>query len=148
VLALAGCGGGGGWQQVSGDGFHFAAPAAWTVSQSGATIAAAHGHVDRMQVQTLGLLRPYRSTLFAAAARELDRRVEQLASLQKGRVASKLTVNVARMDARSYRIVYGALVEEITFVLEGRSEYELLCRRAAATLDKTCRKFVSSFRLD
>jgi hypothetical protein len=149
VLALAGCGGGGGgWQGVSGDGFRFSAPPGWTVAQSSSAVGASQGDVDRVQVQVFHLVQPYQSTLFAEAARELDRRVEQLASLQKGRVASSLTVKVDRMDARSYRIAYGPLVEEITFVLDGRREYELLCRREATAPDETCRRFLASFALD
>ena len=94
------------------------------------------------------LTEPYRSTLFAEATRELDRRVGELASLQKGRVAARLTVRVAGMDARSYRIAYGPLVEEISFVLDRRREYELLCRRSATATDQVCRRFAASFRLE
>jgi hypothetical protein len=148
ALALAGCGGGSsGWQGVSGDGFRFSAPPGWTVTQSGGGADAADGNVDRVQVQLFHLVQPYRSTLFAAAAHELDRRIAQLALLQKGRVQSRATVRVDRMDARTYRIAYGPLVEEITFVLDGRREYELLCRRHSTAADETCRRFLASFRL-
>jgi hypothetical protein len=39
-------------------------------------------------------------------------------------------------------------VNEITFVLDGRREYQLLCRRRASADGETCRAFVRSFRLD
>lgn len=149
MLTLTACGSSSGpsWQSVGGNGFRFDAPAAWAVSQRASEIAASHGRVELVQVVTYRLQRAYRATLFAAAARELDRRVAQLAHLQHGRVASRSTVVVDGMNARSYGLSYGALVEEITFLLDDRREYELLCRRMASTPDTICRRFRESFRL-
>ena len=145
VVILAGCGGGGGdsWQRVTGGGFRFAAPTGWALSRSATTVAAFAGPVDRVQVQTFSLVKPYRSELFAAASRELDRVAAQVGRELNGRVATSATMRVAGMDARTYRIVFGPKVEEITFVFEGRREYELLCRRAATAPDQTCRRFVA-----
>jgi len=56
-------------------------------------------------------------------------------------------VRVDGREARSYRIAYHGLVEEITFVLDDSHEYELLCRRAAGAPDEPCAKLVSSFAL-
>src|SRR5581483_8797892 len=109
----------------------FEAPAGWTVGRGGGGLGASHGSVDLVQVRTFRLVNSYRSELFAAASRELDRRVAELAGLQHGQVAAKNTVRVDRMDARGYRIAYGKLVEELTFVLDEHREFELLCRRAA-----------------
>jgi hypothetical protein len=49
---------------VQGDGYRFEAPETWTVSPN----AASHGPVDRIEVQTFRLVRPYRAELRAAAA--------------------------------------------------------------------------------
>ena len=65
-----------------------------------------------------------------------------------GRVTTRDAARVAGHDARSYRIVYGKRVDEITFVLDGRREYELLCRwRASEGEPGACVLLASSFRL-
>jgi glucokinase len=89
---------------------------------------------------------PYKHTQQVAAARELDNVAARLAQQMKGRVSSRRTLEVAGLDARSYVIVHDALAEEITFVLRGKDEYELLCRRAQGGDDAACRRLVSSFR--
>ena len=133
---------------MTGDGFRFAAPAGWTVAQTARSSAASSGPVNRVEVQTYRLVRPYRAELFDAASRELDRIAGALAVQLHGRVASRATTRVAGRDARSYRIDYDSRVSEITFVLDGRREYELLCRRPAAAASDTCAAFVRSFALD
>ena len=70
-----------------------------------------------------------------------------LAAQQKGRVRSRAPLAVAGLDARTYAIDYDGKTEEITFVLRGSDEYQLLCRRSAGGVDEACRKLVSSFRL-
>jgi hypothetical protein len=150
VTILAGCGGAGsvGMQQISGSGYRFQAPVAWSVTRATATTAASSGPVDLVQVQTFRLVKPYRPELFAAASRELDRVAAQLARQLAGRVAARASGEVAGRHARTYSIEYRDRVDEITFVLDGRREYELLCRRAAASDGKTCRRFLGSFVLD
>jgi hypothetical protein len=132
---------------VAGDGFRFAAPEGWTVSLAARSSAASSGPVNRIEVQTFRLVRPYRAELFDAASHELDRVAGTLAVQLRGRVASRKTTRVADRDARSYRIDYDNRVTEITFVLDGRREYELLCRRPAGAATDTCAAFVKSFRL-
>jgi hypothetical protein len=104
--------------------------------------------VNRIEVQTFRLVRPYRAELFAAASRELDAVARNLAAQLGGRVASSASTKVAGHDARAYRIDFDEHVSEITFVLDGRREYELLCRRLADAGGETCKTFVKSFRLD
>jgi len=149
VLVLTGCGvgAGGGWQTVTGQGFRVAVPAGWTVTRTSGILAASHGRIARVQVQRFRLVRPYRSTLFAAAARELDGVATEVARELHGHVTARSTVEVDGADARSYRVAFGQLVEELTFLLDGRTEFELLCRRAAATGDRVCADFVSRFAL-
>jgi hypothetical protein len=150
VTILAGCGGvrSGGTQEVSGSGYSFRAPEAWSVTRASATTAASSGAVDLVQVQTFRLVKPYRPELFAAASRELDRVAGQLAHQLAGRVVSSASAEVAGRDSRTYGIEYRDRVDEITFVLDGLREYELLCRRAASSDGTTCRRFVGSFARD
>jgi len=151
VLAsiLAGCGGGKNatWQAIGGNGFRFNAPAAWAVSGT----AASDGEVDRVEVVPYRLVRPYAQARRAATFRELDGVVDRLAAQMKGTVTSRSSLQVGARpqgsDARAYTIAFDGKVEEITFVLDGRNEYELLCRRSAAGDDTACRELVSSFQL-
>jgi hypothetical protein len=149
VLILAGCAGGGGGnsQRVTGAGYSFSAPGAWTVTHAAGPVAASSGPVDRVQVEVFRLVRAYRGELLVAASRELDRVAHRLAAGLGGRVASRVAARVAGHDARSYRIVYGKRVDEITFVLDDRREYELLCRRSLEESDAFCRMLVESFEL-
>jgi hypothetical protein len=65
----------------------------------------------------------------------------------EGRLARIATVRAAGRDARSYRIEYNRKAQEITFVLDGRREFQLVCRRAAGGDRRPCRVLVSSFAL-
>jgi hypothetical protein len=133
---------------VKGDGFSFTAPAGWTIEHQRNSLAATSGSVLRLEVLSFTLEKPYRTALFAAAARELDSVAGRVATQLKGKVASSTTVHVAGRKARSYRIEYGpGKVEEIAFVLKGRSEYELLCRRPASSSDTSCADLFASFAL-
>ncbi|HEY3183329.1 MAG TPA: hypothetical protein VGJ77_10870 [Gaiellaceae bacterium] len=146
LLILPACGGGGGGnetQVVRGDGFRFEAPSGWDVRGTVAT----DGAVDRVGVSRFRLVKPYRPALFEAAAMELDRVADRLAGELGGRVAARRTVTAAGARARSYRIDYDGKTTEVTFVLSGRREYQLLCRRRSDTDDAVCRQLVSSFRL-
>jgi hypothetical protein len=46
-----------------------------------------------------------------------------------------------------WRIKTGDALDEYTFVLTGRREYELLCHRPASGGDEACAQLVSTFRL-
>jgi hypothetical protein len=141
---LAGCGGAGkaNWQQVHGVNFTFEAPAGWRVAGT----AASRGPIDRVQVNVFRLVHPYKHGEQAAVARELDSVAARLAQQLKGAVVSRRTVTVGSGDARGYAIDHDSRTEEITFVLQGKREYELLCRRAKGADDSACRKLVASFR--
>ena len=145
VCILAGCGGGGNgnWQQVEGDGFTYDAPSAWTVKGATAT----RGSIDLVQVRVFRLVRPYDATRRAAVARELDGAAARLAAQLTGEVATRRWLVVAGVDGRLYDIRYGAKLEEITFVLDGQREYQLLCRRAASGDDAPCAELLRSFTL-
>jgi hypothetical protein len=133
---------------VKGDGFSFAAPASWTVVRKGPSVAAVDGDVNRVEVVRFTLEKPYRPALFAAASRELDGVASRLAGQLGGKVASKSTSEAGGRKARTYTIDYGSgRTQEITFVLEGRNEYQLLCRRDASASNDACAQLVSTFAL-
>ena len=151
VAALAGCGGGKpagpASKSVQGEGFSFTAAPSWVVSSAGNSTSASHG-VDRLEVLRFTLEKTYRPALFAPTARELDSVAARLATSLGGRVATGSTVRVAGQQARSYRLLYGReRTLEIAFVLSGKTEYELLCRRLVRTPDTACRQFFGTFAL-
>jgi hypothetical protein len=133
-------------QTVSGDGFRFEAPSGWTVVRKGNSVAAVNGAVDRIEVLRFTLEKPYRPALFAAASRELDGVVTRLAHQLSGRVADRATARLTGRKARSYRIDYGpGKTQQIAFVLDGRTEFQLLCRRKSSASDSVCAQLFSSF---
>jgi hypothetical protein len=144
-VILSGCGGSGGgkWQEVQSGELRFDAPTGWAVSGASAT----DGPVSRVEVMTFRLLRPYDPSRRSAVARELDGVAGRLAKELEGRVGAGDWIAVGGLDARSYTVDFGDKVEAITFVLDGRTEYQLLCRRASATPDDACRRLVETFRV-
>ena len=133
---------------MTGEGFHFAAPAGWAVVRKGPSVAAVDGDVDRVEVLRFTLEKTYRPELFAAASKELDGVVSRLAGQLSGKVSSRSTSEVAGRKARSYTIDYGpGKTQEITFVLEGRNEFQLLCRRSSSASNDTCAQLFSTFAL-
>lgn len=133
---------------MDGPGYAFEAPTGWTVTRAKDTIAAASGSVDRVEVRTFKLIRPYEPTHFGEAVRELDDVIAGIAEQLEGKVTSRRTVVVDGRKSRSYVIAYGGdKTQEITFVLRGRSEHQLLCRRKASAADDFCRTLLESFAL-
>jgi hypothetical protein len=151
VLILAGCSGEGTpdpeTQIVAGAGYQFEAPAGWTVTHLKGSAAAASGEVDRVEVRTFRLTRPYRPQLFSSAVPELDSVITRIAQQLSGRVTARRTVLVDGGKARSYVIAYDDKTQEITFVLRGRQEHQLLCRLPAGANDSACRRLLESFAL-
>jgi hypothetical protein len=143
ALILAGCGGAGNanWQQVRGSGFVFNAPEGWSVTGT----AAASGRVQLVEVRVFRLVREYDPSRRLATARELDGATTRLAAQLKGAVAARRWLTVGGLDARSYTIGYAGKSTQITFVLDGRREYELLCRRPAGADDGPCVELLESF---
>ncbi len=109
--------------------------------------AATHGSVDRVEVMRFALVKTYDPVRFAAAAKELDGDAKSLAAQQQGTLASSATVQAAGGKARSYVIDFDGKTEQITFVLDGKQEYELVCRRATGDSATPCTTLVSSFTL-
>jgi hypothetical protein len=126
-IALSGCGGSGPepFRLVSGVGFHFEAPATWTVRRSGSVVTVRDG-VEFVQVARFPLVKAYRPALFAAVARELRVRMGQVARGSRVEDAGDVTVDGIRSHV--YRLPQDGYVDEYTFVLAGRREFQLLCR--------------------
>jgi hypothetical protein len=143
AFILAGCGGGGSsnWQQVRGEGFRYNAPADWTVDGA----AASSGAVNRVEVLVFRLLRPYDPARRAATAHELDRVAAGIASQVNGSISSRRALEVGGLDARSYAVTFDGKIEKITFALQDRREYQLLCRRPAGGDDSACAELLRSF---
>lgn len=148
LCVLAGCGGAPKptSQTLQGTGYRFEAPTPWTAAGTSSSRSASNGPVDRVEVFTFTLERPYRLALFPKAARELDRVAAKLALELRGRISARSTIRVAGRPARSYRLLYGSgRVQEIVFVLRGQREYELVCQRLVSDPDAPCTQLVTSF---
>ena len=148
-LILAGCGGKPQpkLQTVKGPDFQFQAPVGWHVTQSGSTVSVSSG-TNLLRVQTFMLVKPYRHALLHRAVKELDGDVNQLASDLKGKVVGRAILPIAGHDALMSTIAYGKLHQQITFVLDGSREYELICRNDGSTAAATaCAKLASTFSL-
>jgi hypothetical protein len=156
AIVLAGCGGGGhkatisDVKTVTGTGYRFSAPSSWSVHRTGRDVKALSGPVDLVGVTTFTLARAYRPSLWTKAVPALDRTAAALAAQNDGKLRERETVVVAGRRARRYEIDYRAdgkaLVERTAFVLEGRREYQLICRFEAGGDDGACRTLFSSFR--
>jgi hypothetical protein len=151
AVILSGCGGGGTTetptQTVQGAGYRFEAPASWTVKRERGASAVVSGDVDRIEVRTFRLVRPYQTQRFEAATRELDSVISRIAAQLEGQVTSRRTLEVAGRKVRSYVIRYGDRTQEITFVLVGRREHQLSCRRPAGAEPEPCEALLETFRL-
>ena len=132
--------------RVTGPGFSFSAPAGWAVHRVGNRTSAVHGP-ELVQVATFPLQRPYSNRLFRRVEPELAVRMQAVARETGGRLSPGRTVRVAGVRSHSYRVAGSEHVDEYTFLLRGRREFQLLCRRRASSSDEVCRRLVSTFRL-
>jgi hypothetical protein len=147
-LILAGCGGSpqGKTQIVAGNGFRFEAPAGWRVDVTGKQAMASRDS-ELVQVSTFPLVKPYSDALFDRVTKELDARMSALAKQVGGTVAGSGKATAAGIRSHSYRVDVAGHSDEYTFVLRGRREYQLLCRRKTSSGDGFCKQLVRSFAL-
>jgi hypothetical protein len=155
---LAGCGSGGSktpapeLRRVRGDGYSFDAPAAWRVVRGQRTVEARRSDrsVELVRVTVFPLARPFRPALWGRAVAALDRSAAGLATQLEGRVHERTTVSVGARRARRYVIRFEQggtqVAEEFTFLLDGRREYQLVCRREAERELAACARLTKSFR--
>jgi hypothetical protein len=148
LLILAGCGGSTRpkvrHQVVSGPGFRFQAPAGWHVARSAREASASHGS-ELVKVATFALVKPYSARLFDRVEGELAIRMQQLAAQTGGKVSASSTVTAAGIKSHAYDVTVGDHVDQYTFVLRGKREYQLLCRRRSSHGTEVCEALIASF---
>lgn len=139
---------------VRGPGFRFEAPAAWSATRIHSAAVASRDATGSTLVSAtrFALLKEYSPKLFARAAKELDRVAATLASQAHGTLTESTTVTVDREQIRAYRLRVRSKLgpsydERIGFVLQGKREYQLLCRAPAGAGDPdgACALLYSSF---
>ncbi len=140
-------------QTVAGDGYTLGVPSGWRATRAGRNVTIRQGKGPALaSVTVLPLVKRYQPALFTRATGELDRVSAKLAAKLGGRVIARRTIIVAGFRARQYDLAYtragAGLVERITYVLRGKSEYYLLCRwRADEGEPSACSLLTSSFRI-
>jgi hypothetical protein len=132
-LIFASCGGASHKERlVDGNGFTFSTPDSWREERKATmiTVSPSKDSAELVGVSVFRLVKPYRPALFARVVPELDGVAKKLASELGGRVTATRTVQVAGIKGRQYELAYTRggqeLEQTITFVLEGRREYQLL----------------------
>jgi hypothetical protein len=130
---------------VRATGFSFEAPSGWHVKTGGGT-ASATNDAQLVEVSTFPLLNRYDDALFVKVARELGARMRQVATKLNGKVTHARTVTVDGVRSHSYDVTAGGDVLEYTFVLQGKREFQLLCRRSASGSTDACVQLLRTFR--
>lgn len=156
LLTLAACGGGaaqGAQRLVGGTGYTFHAPKSWEIVRSARQVQAAEGHdsVALVGVSRFPLLHVFRPNLWRKVVRELDGAADAIAHQQHGSVTDARDVTLSGERARRYKVAYSLrghkLIEELAFVLRGKTEYLLLCRYEQEKSHDACDTLMSSFKL-
>jgi hypothetical protein len=147
VLIVAACGGSAQqYRLVEGLGYSFDAPAGWKLVRTPRALGMQDGDVDLVQVTRLPLARPYRAALFPRVVPELDAAARQVAD-ESGAVMRARTVRILGDRVRQYDLHFSGRFEQLTFVLRGKRNYQLLCRRDENADEAPCMRLVSSFRI-
>jgi hypothetical protein len=150
ILAACGCGGSdeASVRTVTGAGYRFEAPGNWIVERSGRRLSvSAEDDAAAISVTSFRLARAYRPELWRQAQEELDEVAERLARELDGTVESRETVRIAARRARVYS--FSGTRDEtrrIGFVLDGRREFQLLCRGEAGDRSP-CAQLFATFTL-
>jgi hypothetical protein len=153
LLGTAGCGGSGEAQErtIHGADYSFSAPMDWQVARSARELRASSG-ISVVSVTRFPLLRTYRPALWPRVVPELDRAADAVARQQTGTVTQRATVQIAERNARHYQVAYEhegrRLVEELGFVLVGKTEFLLLCRYERGGETAACDRLLATFTLD
>jgi hypothetical protein len=150
TVILAGCGGSGAaksttqWQTVTGTGLTFQASKGWKVERALSRVTATHGK-ELVQVSTFPLTKRYDEKLFVRVATELRTRMEEIARQTGGKLSAGSTVTADGVPSHVYDVTAGSQVDQYTFVLSGKREYLLLCRRTSSSGPDFCKQLVTSF---
>lgn len=101
---------------------------------------------SKLEVRQFLLRRAYDPALFTKVAPEIDRVARQLAARLEATTTGR-TVTVAGQKGWQYDFVHGDVFEQLTFVLRGKVEYQLYCRRSKNESNRPCERLVASFTL-
>jgi hypothetical protein len=147
LAIVAGCGGSSSQpaRPVAGPGYEVGVPLGWKVVRGPRFLRAFQGGA-RLEVRQFPLRRPYLPALFAKVAPEIDR-VAQALGAQLGAKVTGRTLTAGGERSWQYDLVHGDVFEQVTFVLRGKTEYQLYCRRGKSESNSACDRFVSTFRL-
>jgi hypothetical protein len=149
-LILAGCGGSSApkaqWQTVRGSGYRFQAPLGWKVAAK-AGMRTASVDSELVQVAAFPLVHAYTDALFTKVEPELANTMSDVAKKTGGTVSGHSVVTAAGIRSHAYEVTVGDHVDQYTFVLQGKREYQLLCRRKSSEQQSVCEQLVSSFAL-
>ena len=116
------------------------------VEGKGFTYEVSAGGGETVDVRTFPLARPYSPVFFERARPEIERVAQRLQAKVGGRLESR-AVTVAGQKAWQYDLVHGDVFEQLTFVLRGKREYELYCRRSEGDSNRSCERLVATFTL-
>ena len=149
MLILAGCGGSSEpkaqSQLVKAQGFSFRAPVGWQVKRSVRGAAASHDS-ELVQVSAFPLVRPYTEALFDRVAQELSLRMKTITRETGGTLTGPKTVTAGGVKSHRFDVEVDGHVDQYTFVLIGKREYQLLCRARTSSDDAFCSQLLTSFR--
>jgi predicted Zn-dependent protease len=149
ALILAGCGGSSEpkaqSQVVRGHGFSFSAPAGWRIQHSTQGSAASRGS-ELVQVSTFPLARLYTASLFTRVAHELGLRMKTIAQETGGKVTDMKTVTAGGVKSHRFDVTVDGHIDQYTFVLIRKREYQLLCRVKTSSSSAFCSDLLTSFR--
>ncbi|HZQ83104.1 MAG TPA: hypothetical protein VFB25_14105 [Gaiellaceae bacterium] len=151
LLILAGCGGSGHpkaarWETISTDSFRFQAPHGWPWHTRQGIVAASNDS-ELVQVAPFPLAKTYTTALFGKVQRELMTRMRTVAQQTDGRLTGRNDVTVAGIKSHLYDVTVGDHVDEYTFVLRGKREFQLLCRRKKSNAAPFCEHLLATFKL-
>ena len=107
--------------------------------------ATARKGAELVRVARFPLAKPYSPALFDSVARELVPRMRAVAAQTGGRVTGSSAVVVDGVRSHVYELAVEDFVDSYTFVLVGRHEFQLLCRRKQSSPADFCRQLVTSF---
>jgi hypothetical protein len=147
VAIVAGCGSSPSTpaRVLSEPGYSVEVPEGWKVVRHARLLSVSLGD-SKLEVRQFPLRRAYDPALFAKVAPEIDRVARQLAA-RLGAETTGRTVTVSGLKAWQYDFAHDAVFERLTFVLRGKVEYQLYCRRANDAANGPCDRLVASFTL-
>jgi hypothetical protein len=102
---------------------------------------------ELIQVARFPLAKAYTTSLFAKVEGELATRMAQVAKTSGGTVSGHSVATAGGIRSHLYDVKVGDHVDQYVFVLRGKREYQLLCRRKASSRETFCEQLVSSFSL-